>query len=68
MKSKECAAGGNKWFESDYVAVLAKAYLMFTNSALSSFTVTYWSMKYVFFLALLVPRLLLQGSKQELLL
>lgn len=41
-KGKECATGGNKWFESDYFAVLAKDYLVFTNSALSSFVVTYW--------------------------
>lgn len=34
-KGKECATGGNKWFESDYFAVLAKAELVFTNSALA---------------------------------
>lgn len=33
-KGKECATGGNKWFESDCFAVLAKAELVFTNSAL----------------------------------
>lgn len=60
-KGEECAAGGNKCFESEYFAVLAIACLMFTNSALSSFAVTYWPVKRVFFLALLVPRLASKG-------
>lgn len=33
-KGKECATGGDKCFESDYFAALAKAELVFTNSAL----------------------------------
>lgn len=44
---------------------MATACFMFTISALSSFAVTYWAMKCVFFLALLVPRLVSQGWKQE---
>ena len=47
-KDEECAAGGTEWFESVYFAVLAKAELLFTNSALNSFAMTYWPIEVCF--------------------
>lgn len=42
---EECAAGGHEKLVSDCFAVSANDKEVFNNSALNSFTVTYWPIK-----------------------